>query len=305
MKEIFYIDRESKERKKEAVYGEKALLFLYSDKWHVKLISKPILAVICRFHLFSRIYGWIQKKSSTKKKVKPFIQKFCLNEKEFAKNNFTSFNDFFTRKLVPSARPIDLDQNVAIMPADGRYLAYQSFDDVKKIFVKGENFTLSEFLKDGLLAEKYSKGTIVIARLCPIDYHRFHFPFDCTPDMPKYINGKLHSVNPIALWKNIKYLSENKRVVTKLKSEKFGEVLFVEIGAVNVGSIHQTFSPNSHQKKGKEKGYFSFGGSCIVMLFEPEKIKIDQDLLDASYKKIEVYAKMGQSLGKAGTNRAL
>ncbi len=305
MKEIFYIERESKKKKKEAIYGEKALLFLYSDKWYVKLISKPILAIVCRFHLFSRIYGWIQKKSFTKRKVKPFIQMFNLNEKEFLKKDFTSFNDFFTRKLVPSARPIDLDKNVAILPADGRYLAYQNFEGVKKIFVKGEDFTLAEFLKDDLLAEKYSKGAVVIARLCPIDYHRFHFPFDCVSDVPKLINGKLHSVNPIALWKNIKYLSENKRVVTKLKSEKFGEVLFVEIGAVNVGSIHQTFILNSHQEKGKEKGYFSFGGSCIVMLFESGKIKIDQDLLDSSYKKIEVYAKMGQSLGKAGTNRAL
>jgi len=305
MKEIFYIDRESGEKLKEAVYGEKALLFLYNDKWFVKIFSRPILAILCRFHLFSRIYGWIQKKSFTKKKIKPFVQRFDLNEKEFVEKKFTSFNDFFTRKLVPSARPIDSRQDVAVMPADGRYLAYQNSDEIKKIFIKGERFTLSEFLKDEALSEKYSKGPIVIARLCPIDYHRFHFPFDCTPSKSKCINGKLHSVNPIALWENIKYLGENKRVVTKLKSDKFGEVLFVEIGAINVGSIHQTFSPNSHQAKGKEKGYFSFGGSCIVMLFEPGKIKIDQDILDASYQKIEVYSKMGQSLGKLGANRAL
>jgi len=298
MKEIFYIDRQSKEKRKEIVYGEKALLFLYSDKWYVKLISRPILALLCRFYLFSRIYGWIQKRGFSKKKVSPFIQKFALNKEEFAKKEFSSFNDFFTRKLIPSARPVDPNPEVAVMPADGRYLAYQSFEEIKEIFIKGQNFKLSEFLKDGQLAEKYSNGAIVIARLCPIDYHRFHFPFDCTASKPKLINGKLHSVNPMALWENIKYLNENKRVITELKSDKFGDVLFVEIGAINVGSIHQTFNPDSKQMKGSEKGYFSFGGSCIVMLFEPKKIKIDQDILDASYQKIEVYAKMGQPLGK-------
>jgi phosphatidylserine decarboxylase len=307
MKEIYYIDRETKTKKKELIYGEKSLLFLYGDKKYFNFLSNLILTIFCKFSFFSRFYGWIQKKSFTKKKVRPFILKYNLNESEFKKKEFTSFNDFFTRKLTPDARPINLNENVVIMPADGRYLAYQNFEEINEIFVKKKSFTLQEFLKDSELAKKYAKSTVVIGRLCPVDYHRFHFPIDCIPNKAKLINGRLHSVNPIALWKNMNNLSENKRAITLLKNKEIGDVVFVEIGAINVGSIHQTYIPNQFYQKGLEKGYFSFGGSCIVMLFEASKIKLDHDLIAASQKKIEIYAKMGQSIAifNSRTNRTI
>ena len=139
----------------------------------------------------------------------------------------------------------------------------------------------------------------MIARLCPTDYHRFHFSFNCIPDAPRLINGPLYSVNPIALKRNIQILSENKRVITVLNTKNFGSVLSVEVGATYVGSINQTFAPREHYAKGDEKGYFSFGGSTLVLLFEPGRIQFDQDLIDASKRKIEVRGLFGQSLGRA------
>jgi len=140
---------------------------------------------------------------------------------------------------------------------------------------------------------------MVISRLCPTDYHRFHFPCTCIPGKAKLINGPLFSVNPLALKKHIAILSENKRVLTPLETGLFGQALYIEVGATCVGSIKQTFTPSKPHEKGEEKGYFEFGGSCTILLFQPNTIQFDQDLIDASADYIETYAKMGTSLGRA------
>src|SRR6202044_707631 len=108
--------------------------------------------------------------------------------------------------------------------------------------------------KNDALAEQFANGSVVLARLCPCDYHRFHFPCDAIPGPAKLINGPLYSVNPIALCKNLSILSENKRMITELETDHFGKVLYIEVGATNVGSIHQTFTPYQRYKKGDEKG---------------------------------------------------
>jgi len=295
MHKIRYIDRSTHKLETEKVYGEKAVLLLYGNR----LFSKPLLFIVTKFPLFSKFYGWMQKRKSSKKKIKPFIQRFGIDEREFENADFTSFNDFFIRKLKKSARPIDVRPEAVVAPADGRYLVYPNIEKADGFYVKGKKFTLQRFLKDDALADRYKEGGMVIARLCPVDYHRFHFPVDCKVKEARFINGMLHSVNPIALCKNIECLSENKRFVTELETKAFRTVLFIEIGAVNVGSVHQTHLPNTEQSKGAEKGFFSFGGSCIVMLFEPNTICFDQDLVEASHKKIETLVKMGSSIALA------
>lgn len=138
---------------------------------------------------------------------------------------------------------------------------------------------------------------MVLARLCPTDYHRYHFPVDCIPGKPQLINGPLFSVNPIALKQNIEILAKNKRKLCKLQSPEFGQVLFIEVGATNVGSINDTFVPGKSYRKGDEKGYFSFGASSLIILFEPNSIVLDADLIQS--EKIEIYCQMGQKMGKA------
>lgn len=188
---------------------------------------------------------------------------------------------------------------VAVMPADARYLVFPRIDQSDGFWVKGKTFSLSTLLQSPQLAKRYCQGAMVIARLCPVDYHRFHFPCECVPTQATLMNGPLYSVNPIALKRNIGILSENKRMVTELKTQHFGKVLYIEVGATYVGSIHQTYAPNHLQPKGAEKGYFSFGGSCLILLFEPGKMIFDQDLIDISAKKMEVRGLLGQSLGVA------
>ena len=292
---VQYIDRRTGSLTEEKIYGGKALAVLYGDTRLSQFISYTLLPLLAHVPFFSNFYGFFQKTSHSRKKVKRFIELFQVDSTEFAKQEFSSFNDFFTRKLRDVCRPIDPDLNTVVMPADGRYLVYPKFD---RFFVKGQVFSLHSFLQNQAHEDRYVNGSMVIARLCPVDYHRFHFPCDGTPSAPHLINGPLYSVSPIAIKKRIAILSQNKRMVTEIETEKFGTVAYVEIGATSVGTIQQTFASHVPVKKGDEKGYFEFGGSCVVMLFEPGKVVFDPDVVENTRKGIETLCFMGTSLGK-------
>jgi phosphatidylserine decarboxylase len=292
---IYYFDRLSNQVKEEKIYGGFFLKQLYKRSHFMGLLRH----LFCRLPIFSHFYGYLQKSTFSGKKVAPFIEDYGIDSSEFelSIDAFASFNDFFIRKLKPECRPIVEDANLVAMPADARYLVFPNFYESSGIWVKGKTFSLLELLGgDAELAKKYEWGSVVIARLAPVDYHRFHFPCSCTPGKPKLINGPLFSVNPIALRENINYLSENKRVITMLDTDDFGEVAYIEVGATHVGSIHQTFTPGRHYEKGDEKGFFSFGGSCIILLFEPGRIIFAQDLIEHSKEEVETRALMGQLL---------
>ncbi len=296
---IIYIDRLTKKHEAEKVYGAQALQFLYGNGFLSRTLGKSLLTLVSRSRFFSYFFGLWQNLPWTKRRIEPFIKKFGINSDEFLlpMSSFTSFNDFFTRKLKPEARPIAKDDRTAIIPADGRYLFYPRIDEADGFLIKGEKFDLGKLLEDKELARDYDKGTMVIARLCPTDYHRFHFPVNCTPGDVRLINGWLYSVNPIALKKNIEIFVQNKRTITSLETAEFGRVLFIEVGATSVGSIIQTYKPHEHYDKGAEKGYFSFGASTLVVLFQPNVIRLDDDLLAASSKRLEIKCLLGQSMG--------
>ena len=113
------------------------------------------------------------------------------------------------------------------------------------------------------------------------------------------INGPLFSVSPIALRKQLGYLWQNKRTVTRLQTERFGTVLLLEIGATCVGTIAQTFTPGAAVEKGAEKGYFAFGGSSTITLFEPGAVKLEADLADHSSRRTELYARVGTRMARS------
>lgn len=298
---ITYRDRESGTLKNEKVYGKFFLEVLYGNTLLSKLFSLVFLPLIAHMPAFSFLYGKKQKSRNSKTKIIPFIRAYHVDVTEFADpvESFNSFNDFFIRKLKTEARPIAPQENVAVFPADGRHLIFPDISRVDGFYVKGIKFDLRRLLDDEFYFDIYKRGAMVISRLCPTDYHRFHFPCACIPGKAKVINGPLFSVNPMALKKHISILSENKRVLTPLETGLFGQALYIEVGATCVGSIKQTYIPNKPAEKGDEKGYFEFGGSCTILLFQPNRIQFDQDLIDTSAEHIETYAKMGTSLGKS------
>jgi phosphatidylserine decarboxylase len=297
LKSIQFYNRGTRTIETEAIYGETALRLAYENP-----VGRGVLELLVKRGIFSRWYGWRMDLAGSREKVLPFIAKYGLNPAEFAEKpeTFKTFNEFFYRKLKPGARPIHSDANSVVFPADGRHLGFQDISQSDGFFVKGQQFNMESFLGDSALGERYRRGTFVLSRLCPVDYHRFHFPVGGIPRKPRLINGPLYSVSPIALGKRLAYLWKNKRVVTQVETERLGTVLIVEIGATNVGSIHQTYTPGIPMDKGAEKGYFAFGGSSTVTIFEPGKVTLDEDLLAQSALPRELYAKMGEHLGVIG-----
>lgn len=290
-KPIQYFNRYTQTIQTEDVYGERYIRWAYTTQ-----TGKFFINLLAKTPLISKFYGYLMNRPASKKKILPFITTYQINPEEFQKTipQFTSFNDFFYRKLKPSTRPIS---EHAIFPADGRHFGFQDISTINGIFVKNQKFDLATLLASKSLADHYQNGALVLSRLCPTDYHRFHFPVDGTPSTSKLINGPLHSVNPLALRRSIKILFENKRQLTIIESKIYGRVLMLEVGAMCVGSIQQTYTPNQPLTKGTEKGYFEFGGSSTILIFEKNKIKLANDLTEQSSKNRELYAHFGDFLG--------
>lgn len=287
---IQFYNRINQRLETEAVYGEGPLHFVYEHP-----LGKFALHTLVKRALFSNWYGNAMDKPSSRERIIPFIKRYGVNTAEFAEplDSFSSFNDFFYRKLKPGARPIVEDVKVAALPADGRHLVIPDVSACRDFFIKGVTFDLAALVADASLAEKFARGSLLISRLCPTDYHRFHFPTDGIPDTPRLINGPLYSVSPIALMRRPSILWENKRYLTRVRTPSFGEVLILEIGATCVGSVVHTAQPEKAVHKGDEKGYFRFGGSCVVTIFEEGRVRFADDLLANSAQGREVYALMG------------
>jgi len=296
--DIQYIERKTGELKEEKIYGRWALSLLYGNSYCSRLFSLAFLPLLARIPWVSKAYGFFQKKPKSARKIAPFIAAYGVDSSEFSDTHFASFNDFFIRKLKPEKRPIASDPLIATLPADARYLVFPDLSQVDGFYVKGQRFDLQSFLQDRVLARRFSHGSMMIARLCPTDYHRFHFPCDGTAGEAQLVDGPLFSVNPLALRKRLSILSENKRMITEIDTEKFGTILYVEVGATCVGTIHQTYCSGEVVRKGDEKGFFSFGGSCLVLLFEPGRISFDEDLVRHSKAGVETKACFGGSMGK-------
>ena len=205
-----------------------------------------------------------------------------------------SFNDFFTRKIKPQNRRIDMNKTSLISPCDARLSMY-FIDEKSSFLIKNTRYTLKELLRDGELAKKYEGGYIGIFRLCVDDYHRFHFIDDGIKSHERHINGVFHTVNPIA---NDVYpiYKENTREYCVHRTENFGDVIVMEVGALLVGRIVNNME-KCRTKKGAEKGYFEYGGSTVVLIFKKDAIIPDEDILVNTVAGYETKVNMGEKIG--------
>lgn len=291
METISYIDRASQKIKSENVPGESMLKWLYNSG-----IGKIALHRLIKRKIVSAIGGWYMDSGLSAKRIKKFVEQHNINLSEYQisdPNGFPTFNRFFYRKLKDGIRP--LGKNV-VSPADGKILVFQSLKDVSSFFVKGLAFTLNTFLQDEQLAKKYHNGSMAIVRLAPADYHRYHFPASGKVSASVPIKGHFFSVSPLALKDSLEIFCENKREYCILQTKGNGDILIMDVGATMVGSIIQTYQPNSEVKKGDEKGYFAFGGSTLVLLFEKDKVIFDADLISNTKKGYETTVSMGENI---------
>ncbi len=289
---VKYVERYTGETKTEKVEGEKWLVWLYNNP-----VGELSLQTLVKRKFVSDIYGRMMDAPRSAKKVPAFVKKYDIDLRITQKQHFDSFNDFFVRKLKPDAREINPDPEVVVSPDDGKILVFEDIGN-QDFFVKGHRFNIYSFLSDSSLAEKYLDGSLMIIRLAPPDYHRFHFPVNGSISALTKVRGDYFSVSPIALRKIMEVFCLNKREYVEISTRNFGEVIMAEVGATMVGTIIQTYN-DSVAVKGEEKGYFKFGGSTVILIFENGKIRIDEDLVINSRKKLETTVILGERIAVA------
>eukprot|EP01111_Echinosteliopsis_oligospora_P012151 TRINITY_DN4132_c0_g1_i1.p1 TRINITY_DN4132_c0_g1~~TRINITY_DN4132_c0_g1_i1.p1 ORF type:complete len:559 (+),score=113.13 TRINITY_DN4132_c0_g1_i1:53-1729(+) len=298
---VFNLYTGAKEEEKIPHYLEVAMRLMYSTSTGRSAVENNHIKKLLS-HL-SKSQGKKYDDPKSKKDIEPFIKFHGLNVEEnlLPLDSYPNFNHFFFRKLKSTARPIaDTDNStVAVSPADCRMHVFATIDDATRLWVKGHNFSVENLILDRDEAKKYEGGSMVIARLAPQDYHRFHIPVNGKIGPTRPINGPLFTVNPIAINQTVDVFTENKRYVTSIESPEFGKVLYVSIGATMVGSVNFTSTEGSTCKKGDEHGYFAFGGSTVIVLFQPNKIEFRNILLVNSQQPIETLVKMGERIGQA------
>jgi phosphatidylserine decarboxylase len=289
--DIQFINRATKELVTERPPGEDILRFLYGNP-----VGEALVLPIAKRKFISDWYGKKMDSPSSVSRIEPFVSSLNIDMSESEKqiDEFTSFNDFFYRKLKPGARKIEKG---LVSPGDGKLLVFEKASEVNSFFVKGERFTLEQFLEDEKLAEEYQDAAMAILRLAPNDYHRYHFPYPGIPSPCHEIGKDYYSVSPISLEKKFtKVFTKNKREICRLKTAGKGEMLIIPVGATMVGSLNSTFTPESPVKKGEEMGYFAFGGSTIVLLFDSGKFTFDQDLIENTRNHFETAVRMGEKI---------
>ncbi len=265
--------------------SQKKLNILYNT-----IFGRILLKLIFSTRWFSYLAGVYYKSRFSLSKLKKFIRTNNLQSYEKNIDKYNSFNDFFIRK---EQRNFTYEHGALISPCDSLVSVY-NITDTLILNIKSSSYSLQTLLQNNKLAEKYIGGTCIIYRLTLLNYHRFMFAQSGLITNFKTIKGCLHTVRPLSNAKNNYF--ENTRAVTQMATHNFGNVVQVEIGAMLVGKIVNHNTSNKF-KVFDEKGYFEFGGSTIVQLFEANSVKICEDILKMSNKNIECEIVMGEKIG--------
>ena len=286
-------NRQKQKEEEEKVYGDAFIKVLYQSSLGFSFTEKILSRA-----WFSKLYGSYQNTGRSKKKIPHFIRDFAIPMEEYETKKYVNFNDFFIRRFKEGKRNFTSTPEVMPAFAEARYSAYASVDETVQFPVKGKSLNALSLLGDAKIAQKFVGGPGFIARLCPVDYHRFHFPDDGTAQSSYTLHGKLHSVNPLALKAKEEIFIENERQVSILETKNFGLLAYIEVGALCVGRIVQSYSSDKSFKRGEEKGYFLFGGSTVILLGEKGKWTPDADLLERTKNAQESLVLLGTPIAR-------
>jgi phosphatidylserine decarboxylase len=284
-------NRAERRMETEQVYGDFWLRLLYGTG-----VGRTLARGVLSGPALSRLGGALQSTRRSARRVRSFIDAFDIPMDEFETREWASFNDFFIRRFRPGAREFCSESHRMPAFCEARYLAFEFFDVETSFPVKGRFLTPLVILNDTDLAEIFDGGPLLIARLAPVDYHRFHFPDDGEVIKERRISGRLHSGNPFALRHCSDILAINERHVTVLHTANFGTLAHVEVGAMNVGKIVQTYPPGESFRRGGEKGYFCFGASTILLFGEPGRWTPSNDLLEQTRQHRETLVRLGDEV---------
>lgn len=294
--EIKYFNRMTGQNEIEKVYGDWFIKFLYTS------VAGQQLGGVFTNKYFSKVYGAFQDMPSSHKKVRPFIEKFNIPIDDYEagtrpaldpRDSYKTFNEFFIRRFKMGKRNFVSEPNRMAAFAEARYVGFDNINDKEVYPVKGSFLKAKDLVGNEQVAKMFEGGPLLIARLCPVDYHRYHYPDNGKVLDNFRIPGAYDSVNPFALKYKNQIFIKNERHVSILETENFGKLAYIEVGAICVGKIIQSHRWNKPFMRGEEKGYFLFGGSTVVLLGEKGKWKPSQDITANTARGIETYLHIG------------
>lgn len=267
-----------------------ALKFLYHTapgRLILKGLTHPGVSKACGRFLDSDLSHFL---------IGPFARKNEIRVSDYEMDDVRSFNDFFSRKIKDGFRPIDMDQHHLIAPCDGLLSVWEIRDDV--VFpVKQSRYTVGSLLRNEKLAEHYRDGYCLVFRLCVNHYHRYCYVDSGKKSRNVFLPGVLHTVRPVAL-RQYPVFTENSREYTLIRTQKFGTVVQMEVGAMLVGRI-VNHEQEAQVTRGDEKGMFQYGGSTIIVLVGKDEVTMREDLLKNAQFGKETAVQMGETIGYA------
>ena len=266
-----------------------SLTFLYKTlpgKVFLKLLTTRALSKACGAFLDSPCSAFL---------IKDFVRKNNINLDDYQTEGIKSFNQFFRRKIKDGRRTFDLEPSHLCSPCDGLLSVWKIEKDTV-IPVKQSQYTVTSLLKNKDLASEYEDGLCLVFRLCVNHYHRYAYADNGKKGPNIFIPGILHTVRPIALEASPVF-TENCREYTVIESPVFGKLIQMEVGAMLVGRI-VNLEGQGLAERGKEKGYFEYGGSTIILLLKKDTVHINEDITKNSLARIESPVKMGETIGE-------
>ena len=283
-----YRDRAGKEYKV-STSQDRFLRFLYTNR-----MGKHLLKFMISDKLTRLIELYMNTRISTLK-IDPFIKENNINISDYEKKFYTSYNDFFTRKIKKSRRPVNMEPDVLMSPSDGKVTVYPISDKLV-VNIKNIDYSIKSLLLDRELAEELEGGWLYVIRLTVDNYHRYCYPDSGYQHENYYIPGFFHTVNPVAL-ENTSVFAQNCRAYTIIDSDHFGRIIQMEVGAMGVGRI-VNYKESEFVERGEEKGYFEFGGSTVCLFVPKGSAVPDADMIKNTAEGFETLVKMGEQIGK-------
>lgn len=282
-----YIDRSG--NKWEETSGQDKLLAWVYGHALTRLLIRPLVSPAV-----SRLGGKFLDSRLSALAISGFVRKNHIDLQEYEEQKFCSYNAFFTRRIRQERRPVAKAGEEFISPCDGKASVYP-IDGECSFVIKHTPYTVGQLVRSKRLASYYEGGYAIVLRLTVDDYHRYCYVDGGEKSGQIHIPGVLHTVNPAAN-DVVPIYKMNAREYCLLRTDHFGTVLMMEVGALMVGRIH-----NYHQRckveKGQEKGRFEFGGSTIVLMVQKNRVKIDEDILRNTEEGYETIVKMGEKIG--------
>jgi phosphatidylserine decarboxylase len=199
------------------------------------------------------------------------------------REDYVSFNAWFTRELKPGVRSFDADPQAFLSPCDGKISETGSLDENRILQAKGKDYSVQDLLANDPVCAQLGDGYFSTIYLSPKDYHRIHMPLSGHLQRMIHVPGRLFSVAPYTARQVPRLFARNERVICVFDTDA-GPLVMVLVGAMLVSSTETVWAgeitPNKNKQvtikdytaenislaKGAEMGRFNMGSTVIVLM---------------------------------------